>query len=90
MDFITRQQTVRAIRQAAAARGFTGDLWAHDIPLLGTLQQELAICDISIDANPGMLNRWDAAFIKRLARAAVLTSPKTAAPPPKPQARRAW
>ncbi len=75
MDFITRQRTVRAVQREAAARGFNGDIWADDVPELGTMRQEMAICDIAIDASPGPMNRWDFAFFKRLVRAAVLTSP---------------
>src|SRR5207237_8590573 len=74
MNPITFFRTVRAIEREAAAHGYNGDVFAADVPLVGTFAEQMAMAAIGCDTSPGTMSTRDRELHGRLVRAAVLTS----------------
>lgn len=76
MDFIKALRLVRAVEREASRRGYRGDVLADDPPLIGTLNEQMAIATIGRDTSPGQMSTADREFHNRLVRAAVLAKSK--------------
>ena len=77
MDRIRFFALLRAVEREAAAWGYHGDMLAEveTIPLVGNPQQQFDQCTIYVDVRPRPANEAERQLVKRLIRAAVLTSP---------------
>jgi hypothetical protein len=77
MDCITFLTVLRAVENEAAKRGYHGDLTTDvgEVPLIGTLRQQLAIATIGADVRPRPTSDDERRIVSHLVRAAVLASP---------------
>jgi hypothetical protein len=72
---ITFTRFLRAVESEAARWGYRGDALAKDVPLVGNVQQQFDQAAIYVDVRPRPENDRERKLLKRLIRAAVLTSP---------------
>ncbi len=88
MDRIRFLAVLRGVKSAAAKLGYRGDVLAaaDDVPLVGTLRQQREIIAIRLDIGAPLHTTRDRELLARLVRAAVLTSPQSAADAGPPRA----
>lgn len=93
MEYIRRCAFVRAVRREAERWGYRGDLYAETVPLVGSVQQQHHLAAIYVDVRPRPQTEKEREFVKRLCRAAVLTTqpaPATEHTPARATRVRAW
>jgi hypothetical protein len=96
MHHIQFLRLVRDVAREAKHRGYYGDVLADQdrVPLIGSRNQQMAIATLACDCTPQPATHRERELVRRLARAAVLTSPVDEPRPPLrpvlPARRRAW